>query len=179
MQNDALQTEILKFCSAFDVVREDQIYAFFRSYARDAVRFRIASLRHDNIISPLVDGYYTAIKGNANSVMNYTELLLAIDILVMLESHEVAVYFAEKYPREITFITRKNEAYDITVFPDAWVTKFSILANQQVPLPEGETDPFVHIAYVPNKEVARKIEPLGFTLFAMPDERGKLSMFSF
>lgn len=169
-----LELQMLQFVRNFYVVKERQIKKFFSDWGDGEVEYVFKGLlnRGTFIMHGPKRDYVSFARHLPHSLDYYESCIYAIDVMITLRSKKVVWFNRDEFPYEITFSTVDNKIYDVIVFDDFWVAKYPIISrtrNQH--LPAGEEDPTEHIAIVPNEEIAKKVSPLGFSLYAQVDRR--------
>lgn len=176
-----LQKQILEFVDTFYLVKERQIRKFFADWGEGAVNHALKELLDRGLLTRHSEKYVSCARKLPMSILYYEPCITALEVMIVLSSQKIVWYSREKYPNELAFATTDNVYYDVAVFDNQWVTKYSNIPASRVKcLPPGESDTTLHVAVVPDKEIAEKVDKLGFALYAIVDsETGKLEMFSF
>ncbi len=178
MQSLFLDKQILSFVRTLLVVEERQILRFFSNWSEEEVRKQLKVMLMESSLFKQNDGRISCKRKLRHGSRSYEDLIRAVDVMCELRSDDIRWFFLDDYPTEITFITEDNIAYDVTVFDESsWVAKYALVMRLRTKcLPDGEDDPFQHIAVVPNMEILRKVEPLGWAMYAMVDGQGKVAL---
>ena len=176
MLDATLKEQIFKFIRDFRLVEEDQVIRFFSDWGRQNVKYMISSLKSSCSIFEQPAGRLSAVRTLPMGVNNYDDIIRAINVLCEVPSHRVRWCGLDIFPQEIIFVTDDNCAYDVTVFDQTnWVAKYALIPRRrQQGLPENQNDPFIHIAAIPDESLIPKIEPLGFSVFAILSQRGRV-----
>lgn len=175
-----LRKQMLDFVHCFGVVREQQLRKFFSDWSEGEVQYDLEALlgkgeliRHDEI-------YLSVVRKLPKPLSFYMPCMDALDVLAMLRSKQIVWLNRDEFPLELTFSTTDNIIYDIVCFDEQWVVKYSMIPRTRGRgLPADELDPITHVAVVPDIEMANKVDPLGFSLYAIIDHKtGHAELFS-
>lgn len=169
-----LKLQMLQFVRYFYVVKERQIVKFFSDWGKGAVEHNLRTLLHEGtfVYHGSNNEYISFDRHLPHTLDFYQPCIQAIDVMTNLRSKKVVWFNRDTFPSEITFATVDNKIYNVVVFDDFWMAKYSVLSRiKSAPLPEGITDPTEYIAVVPNEKVANDISALGFVLYAQVNNR--------
>lgn len=169
-----LKLQMLQFVRNFYVVRERQIKKFFADWGTGEVEFALHDLEYKGQIVRHGQNheYLSFVRQLPHPISEYLPCMDAIDVMAMLRSKEVVWFNRDVFPVEITFSTVDNKIYDVVVFDDFWMAKYPVVSRTRgQTLPPGEKDIVNHIAVVPSVDIAKKVYPLGFTLYGQVNPR--------
>lgn len=151
-----------------------QINKFFSDWSTGEVKHTFSKLIHQSLLvyHGANNEYVSFVHHLPHTLDFYEPCILAIDTMITIRSKSVVWFNRDMYPLDITFATTDNRIYDIAVFDEFWMAKYSIIKRTRSQnIPAGEEDVIDHIAVVPNTDIAQQVAPLGFTLFAQVDPR--------
>ncbi|MDO5399184.1 MAG: DUF5697 family protein [bacterium] len=96
-------------------------------------------------------------------------------LLAYMGEESVRDYWPTEYPCQLLIIDEDDTVYDITVFTYQTLSslRMTVCAKRKMLLPEGVEDEIVHIAVLPDKEMADNIKKLGFDSYCILGERNK------
>lgn len=179
MLNLTLREQLKTFIERLLVVEERQIYKFFRDRDKHEVEYELTAMRRLNIIHEHPGKRLSIARVLPTGLHNYDAIIKAVDVLCFFTSGQVNAFGTDIYPVEISFLTSDNIIYDVTVFDYNWQGKYTLIPKARIrSLPDGENDPVNHVAVVPSNEIALKVEPLGFSVFAIVDRNGNVQFYS-
>lgn len=181
MKQPMLRSQILEFVQKFQLVEEAQLRQFFSDWDKGDVEYEISHLKWTGRLIERPDGRLSVIRKLPMSVHAYEPTIRALQVLCQIPSHRIRSFWAEPYPNEVGFLTDDDEFYDITVFDSVtWTGKYSLIpAHRERRLPADQKDPYYHIAVLPNIELLRKVEPLGFDKYALISPDGSVQMLTY
>lgn len=166
-----LKLQMLQFVRNFYVVKVRQLKKFFSDWGEGDVEFAMRDLTNKGQLILLSDEYISFVRHLPHSFDYYEPCMKAIDVMATLRSKKVVWFNRDFYPYEITFCTTDNLIYDVVVFDEFWVAKYSAITRIQGQLlPSGEQDIVEHIAVVPNEDIAQKVAALRFSLYGQVNQ---------
>lgn len=174
MVSSILVDNIFNFVNRLGVVSEEQIIKMFEcSHGIDTIRYNIKYLISSNRINRKSD---TNILMRRQSVCetDFGQKLLtqAAWLLSGMGEKQVREYFTVDYPSQLFIIGENNICYDVTVFTYQTLNslKISVLKKREMLMPEGMKDETVHIAIIPDKEMADEIKHMNFDNYCILDK---------
>lgn len=175
-----LRKQILEFVQCFGVVRERQIHKFFSDWSEGEVQYDLEALLSKGELVRHQEIYLSYVRKLPKPLSFYMPCIDALDVLAMLRSKQVVWLNRDEFPLELTFSTTDNIIYDIVCFDEQWAVKYSMVSRTRGQcLPADEPDPITHVAVVTDIEMANKVDPLGFSLYAIVDHQtGHAELFS-
>ena len=169
-----LELQMLQFVRNFYVVKRRQIEKFFSDWGDGEIKHTLTMLIHTGQLvyhGPKKE-YISFARRLPHELDYYEPCIAAIDAMITVRSKQIVWFNRESFPLEITFATTDNQIYDVVVFDDFWTPKYSVIGRtRNLHIPDGEEDIVQHVAVVPNEEIARKVSPLGFVLYAQVNPR--------
>lgn len=163
----SLRARIFAFVQTLQVVEKKHIVSFFRNEVRGEVLWELRDLVYGGYIYKITENIYSTVRKLPMSIMNYEDRLRAIDVLCELTSDKVRYISLSDIPTELVFMDNDGQVYDVVVFTDSIGFKASLLAQyRKTHLPNYLDDSIWHIAVVPNVAMFRKIEYLGWKMYA-------------
>lgn len=176
----SLSVQICDFIRCFGVVRERQVRKFFADWGTGDVEHILHYLIANGEVVRHQEEYLSYNRKLPKPLPYYMPCMDAIDVMAMLRSQNVIWANRDDFPLEITFLTTDNNIYDVCVFDEQWLVKYTLIPRiRGQGLPLGESDPIQHVAVVPSVELAQKLSPLGFDLYAVVDRNsGHAELFS-
>lgn len=180
MQIPYLEEQILFFVRRLICVEKWQILKFFSDHDHELVNRSIATLEYTQQIFPMENGRYAGVRGLASNQYDFEATIRAVSVMCELHSGDVRWFCLDEYPSSLLFITNDNKAFDVTVFDGpTWATKYALVNRFRTRgLPDSEDDPIYHIAAVPSMEILRKIEPLGWSMYALIQSDASVQLLS-
>jgi hypothetical protein len=169
-----LELQMLQFVRRFYVVKVRQINKFFSDWSTGEVKYAFSRLIEKSfLIYHGADNEYVSFARTLpHSLDFYEPCINAIDVMITIRSKQIIWFNRDVFPLEITFSTTDNRIYDVAVFDEFWMAKYSLIKRTRSQhIPAGEEDVVDHIAVVPNDDIGRQVRPLGFSLFAKVDPR--------
>lgn len=176
----SLRKQLLAFVQCFGIVRERQLRKFFSDWSAGEVQYDLEGLLGSGELVRYQEIYLSSSRNLPKPLSYYMPCMDALDVLAMLRSKQIVWLNRDEFPLELTFSTTDNIIYDIVCFDEQWVIKYSLIPRTRGQcLPADEPDPVMHVAVVPDIEMANKVDPLGFSLYAIVDRKnGHAEMFS-
>lgn len=174
-----LQQQIKAFVQRFYVVRLRQIRQFFQEYEELESVLKDMLYNSDLIIHQ--EEYVSVVRKLPMQLKYYIPCTKAIDVMIQLPASKVVWFNREDYPLELTFSTTDDMVYDVAIFDEQWQPKYvSIKRTRPRTVPPGEQDVTQHLAVVANVDFAKKIDDIGFDLYAVVDDKtGETELFNF
>lgn len=174
MVSSILVDNIFNFVNRLGVVPEEQIIKMFEAnHGIDTIRYNIKYLVNANRINRKNDSNIL-LRRQSVCETDFGQKLLTQSawLLVNMGEQQVRDYFPVEYPAQLFIIGENNICYDITVFTFQTLNalKMSVVRKRAMLIPEGVTDETVHIAVIPDKEMADEIKQLGFDNYCILDQ---------
>lgn len=168
-----LTEQIHHFVRTIRLVKESQIYQFFRDHDKEDIAYEIKHLKKRGYLHKHENDLISTIKYLHAPVTAYSGMQDAAIVLTGLASKEVLWICEQEYPMELCYGTVNGSVYSVTAFTDNWQIKYGLtrLARKNQ-LPPGEEDTTKYIAVVRDFEVMEKIVDLGFYRFVMINPDG-------
>lgn len=163
-----LTEQIFVFIRDLRTVEERQIFRFFRKETEAAISAVLQDLKFKQRIHEVAPNTYSIARKLPMSISQYTDSIRAVDVMCELTSQDVTWFGLGEYPTELVFIDKEQTLYDVVVFSSYNLgPKASLLSQyRKSHLPDYLEDPYNHIAVVPDEDTFRKIEYLGWNMFA-------------
>ncbi len=175
-----LQAQMLEFVKTFFVVKERQIKKFFSDWGYSDAEYALNNLLCYGQLIRHPQDTISFVRTLPEPLSYYEPCITALDVMLMLQSKKIVYFSRESFPTELMFVTTDSQIYDVVVFDELWVGKYATVqqARKRMLLPGGEEDPTNHVAVVPSRDLAIKVDPLGFALYAVVDhDTGKADLF--
>ncbi|MBQ7673709.1 MAG: hypothetical protein IJT36_04170 [Alphaproteobacteria bacterium] len=160
---------ILLFVNRLGAVHKQQVVKMFSDAEEEGViESCIANLINTASINEHKD---VLRRRNSINETDYMQQLItrAAWIVSDMGSLRVRDFFVTDYPSQIFIIGENNVCYDITVFTYDTLSslKMTIPRKRIMLLPQGVEDECIHIALLPDKEMAKEISSLPFDSYCI------------
>lgn len=170
-----LNQQICDFIKAFRVVKESHIRTFFSDCGDKNVTYEINKLKNHCWIFEHADGFLSTVRRLPTDLDKYLLTSQAVHVLSQVwKSKDITYLNSALYPVEIEFIEDDSLLFDITVFTESnFATKTALLKHRwSERLVDKESDPFNHIAVIPDERMRNRLTNYGFSYFIVIDRNG-------
>ncbi len=177
MISTILVNNILEFVNRIGVVEENQVFTMFgMTHDVDTIDWCLRHLSRTNQINMDRErGIITRRQWVNESDFGQKLMTTATWVLAHMGETRVRDFFPVSYPSQLLIIGEDNNVYDVTVY--TWQTldsiNMSIIPKRNQIVPPGEVDMTIHIALLPDEEMANKVKAFGFDNYCILDENGK------
>ncbi len=181
MISSILFNNIYDLITRIGVVEEAQIYTMFgNTHGEETIRWCVKELLRKNKVNfDRERGIITRRQSVYENDFGQQLLTKATWLLAYMGDEKVREYMPVRYPSQMLIIGEDNTVYDITVY--TWQTvqavNMSIMTRRQAVIPYGVDDLIVHIAVVPDEEMAEQIKDFGFDNYCILDTDNKPQYF--
>jgi hypothetical protein len=177
MISSILVDNIFNFVNRIGVVSDEQIIKMFEvAHGIDTIKYNINHLVNDNKINRKSDTHML-MRRQSVCETDFGQKLLsqAAWLLAFMGEKQVREYFTIDYPAQLFIIGENNICYDVTVFTFQTLNalKMAVLPKRNLMIPQGMKDETVHIAVIPDEEMANEIRGLNFDNYCILDEHNQ------
>lgn len=174
MLSDMLIKNIENMVTRIGIVYEDQILQMFKNtHSLETIQWCLRTLVNQNHINYDPNKrIYKRRQWVSEKDLEQRLRTQAAWVLAYMGDDSVREYWVDSYPCQLLIIAEDDTVYDVTMFTYQTLKslKLVVCKKRKQMIPEGVDDEIVHLAVLPDKEMAEDIRMLGFDSYCILDK---------